>query len=406
MDSQITAAARALAAGAALEALKRVALRDDPPALALRGIAMAQLGELVRARELLRTAARRFGTREPVARARCIAAEAEIALATRDLGGSPAPLAAARRTLEARGDHTNALHARCVEIRRLILLGRVTAAERALAELDLRAAPPTLVAVGQLLHADVALRTMRTRAARAALAEATSAASRTGFPALMAEIAVARAGLDLPAARRIAGGEDRLLVLEEVEALYASNVLVADACRRVVRDGRDTVSLTRRPVLFALARALAEAWPSDASRELLIARAFAATRPNASHRARLRVEIGRLRKTLAPVAEIRATEQGFALAPRESREAVVLALPEENIHADVLALLSDGESWSSSALALALGDNQRNVQRALDELASEGKANSFGRGRALRWMAPPLPGFTTPLLLPGLLPGV
>ena len=404
MDSQITAAARALAAGAALEALKRVALRDDPPALALRGIAMAQLGELVRARELLRTAARRFGTREPVARARCIAAEAEIALATRDLGGSPAPLAAARRTLEARGDHTNALHARCVEIRRLILLGRVTAAERALAELDLRAAPPTLVAVGQLLHADVALRTMRTRAARAALAEATSAASRTGFPALMAEIAVARAGLDLPAARRIAGGEDRLLVLEEVEALYASNVLVADACRRVVRDGRDTVSLTRRPVLFALARALAEAWPSDASRELLIARAFAATRPNASYRARLRVEIGRLRRAVGALARLEATPRGFALAPRRASEIVAIAPIVEDEYAGVLALLADGRPWSSSALALALGASQRTMQRALGTLEQNGKVRPFGRARAQRWVAPPISGFTTILSLPAPIP--
>src|SRR5207237_373947 len=199
MDSLITAAARALAAGDPLGALNRVALRDDAPALALRGIAMAQLGDLVRAKALLRRAARAFGPKEAVARARCSVAEAEIALVSR-------------------------------------------------------------------------------------------AASQARMPALTAEVESASLVLNTPAARLIASGEERLLLLDEVEALLGSNALVVDACRHVVRDARTMVSLARRPVLFALARTLGEAWPGDVPRDTLVARAFGAKRADESHRARLRVE--------------------------------------------------------------------------------------------------------------------
>ena len=173
-----------------------------------------------------------------------------------------------------------------------------------------------------------------------------------------------------------------------------------DACRHVVRDARTVVSLARRPVLFALARALGEAWPGDVPRDTLVARAFRAKHADESHRARLRVEIGRLRTALRTLADVSATKRGFALVPRRAREVVVLARPVEEQHAAVLAFLADGESWSSSALALALGASQRTVQRALDALAAAGKVQSFGRGRARRWMTPPVPGFTTTLLLP------
>src|SRR5678815_5478426 len=136
MDSLITAAARALAAGDPLGALNRIALREDAPALALRGIAMAQLGDLVRAKALVRSAARAFGPREAVARARCIVAEAEIALAARDLRWPAEALDAARATLEAHGDRVNAAHARYLDVRRLLLIGRLDEAEHALGELD------------------------------------------------------------------------------------------------------------------------------------------------------------------------------------------------------------------------------------------------------------------------------
>jgi hypothetical protein len=404
MDSLITAAARALAAGDPLGALKRVALRDDAPALALRGIAMAQLGDLVRAKELLRRASRAFGVREPVARARCIVAEAEIALVTRDLGWPAKVLDAARATLEEHGDRINAAHARYLEIRRFLLIGRIAEAERMLADLDPAPFPPASRTALELVVAGIAMRRLRTKAARAALTRAGRAARHARIPALTAEVESASLLLHTPAARLIANGEERLLLLEDVEALLASNALVVDACRHVVRDARTVVSLATRPVLFALARALGEAWPGEVTRDVLVARAFGSTFVDESHRARLRVEVGRLRRLLRTLARVSATTRGFALAPRRARRVVVLAQPVEDDHPSVLALLADGESWSSSALALALGTSQRSVQRSLDALAAAGKAHSFGRGRARRWMTPPLPGFATTLLLPAPLP--
>ncbi len=403
-DSLIAAAARALAAGDPLGALNLVALRDDPPALALRGIAMARLGDLVRAKVLLRSAARAFGPKETVARARCVVAEAEIALVSRDLGWPAKALDAARATLEEHGDRVNAAHARYLEVRRLLLIGRLDEAERRLAELDPAPFPPASRAAHELVVAGIALRRLRTKTARAALARAERAARYAGIPALTAEVESASLVLDTPAARLIAHGEDRLLLLEEVEALLASRALVVDACRHVVRDTRTVVSLARRPVLFALARALGEAWPGDVPRGTLLARAFEAKRVDESHRARLRVEIARLRRVLRMLAGVSATKRGFALVPRRARKVVVLARPVEEQHAAVLAFLADGESWSSSALALALGASQRTVQRALDTLAAAGKVQSIGRGRALRWMTPPVLGFTTTLLLPAPLP--
>jgi len=404
MDSLITAAARALAAGDPLGALNRVALRDDPPALALRGIAMAQLGDLVRAKALLRRAARAFGPREAVARARCVVAEAEIALVSRDLGWPAKALDAARATLEAHGDRVNAAHARYLEVRRLLLIGRLDEAERTIAKLDPAPFPPASKAAHELVVAGIAMRRLHTKAARAALARAAHAARHAGIPALTAEVESASLVLDTPAARLIARGEERLLLLDEVEALQASKALVVDACRHVVRDAHTVVSLARRPVLFALARALGEAWPADVPRGTLLARAFRAKHADESHRARLRVEIGRLRRMLRPLADVSATSQGFALVPRRAREIVVLARPVDEQHAAVLAFLADGESWSSSALALALGASQRTVQRAVEQLAAAGKVQSFGRGRARRWMTPPVPGFATTLLLPAPLP--
>jgi hypothetical protein len=404
MDSLITAAARALATGDLLGALKRVALRDDAPALALRGIAMAQLGDLVRAKDLLRRAARAFGPREAVARARCVVAEAEIALVSRDLTWPAKALDAARATLEAHGDRVNAVHARTLEARRLLLIGRLDEAERALAELDPTPFPPASRAAHELVVAGVAIRRLQTKAARAALARADHAARAADIPALTAEVDSASRVLSTPAARAIARGEERPLLLEEVEALLASGALVVDACRHAVRDAGMVVSLATRPVLFALARTLAEAWPADVSRSTLLARAFRAKHADESHRARLRVEVGRLRAELRTLADVSATKQGFALVPRRAHEVVVLAPPVDERHAAVLAFLADGESWSSSALAIALGASPRTVQRALDSLGSAGKVQSFGRGRARRWMTPPVPGFPTILLLPGPLP--
>src|SRR4029077_7079590 len=294
MDSLVTAAARALKAGDPLGALKRIALRDDAPALALRGIAMAQLGDLAKAKVLLRRAARSFGPTERVERARCVTAEAEVALASRELGWPTHALEEARRTFGALGDQDNRLHAVLLQIRRLLLLGRVGEAGDALDELDFRAAPAMLTARGELVAFEIALRRGHTAPARAALARARAAADRSGIDPLRAEVERAEGTLALPAARLIARGEERPLVLAEVETVLASHHLIVDACRRAARLERRKVRLARRPVLFALLRLLAEAWPGAATREILCEHAFGARRINETHRARLRVEVGRL----------------------------------------------------------------------------------------------------------------
>lgn len=399
VDTLIANAGRALAAGDPLAALQGIALREDAPALALRGIAMAQLGDFERAKPLLRRAARAFGARNGVARARCAVAEAEIALAARDLKRNPTTLAEAREVLHAHGDRANAAHAQLLEARFLLLVGRIDAAEQALLQLDPKPLPLVLQAIHALAMAGIAMRRIDARFARTALARAGRCARKAGVPALIAEIEAATRALAAPVARLLARDHDRPIALGGVEALLASRALVVDACRYVVSHDGTVVALAKRPLLFSLARALAEAWPAGAPRETLIQRAFR-LKPDATLRARLRVEIGRLRATLRPIADVRATPDGFALLPRNAHEVAVLARPLEGKHAAILALLADGETWSSSAIALVLGTSQRNVQRALGALAAEGKVQSFGRGRVRRWLTPPLPGFTTALLLP------
>lgn len=410
MDSLLTAAARALAAGDALTALKHVALRDDAPALALRGIAMAQLGDYPRSRELLRLAVRGFGAREALARARCVVAEAEVALAMRELAASPRMLNAleqAAATLDARGDETNAWQARLVAVRGCLLMGRLDEAAEWLARVDVPRLPPLLAAVAGLAAAELSLRLLHTGQARDALLRAQQAAQRAQVPALQVEVNEAQAALGRPAARRLGAQGEALLRLSDVEALLASPTLVLDACRRGLSlDGR-WLPLASRPVLFTLAQALAEAWPADVHREALIARAFRTRRPDETHRARLRVEIGRLRALTAGMATIDATAHGFQLQPAHGRPVVVMAPPIDGAQASLLALLADGAAWSTSALAVALGASQRTVQRALADLLAEDRVRCVGQGRARRWLAPPLAapaGFTTILLLPNALP--
>ncbi len=400
MDALIAASARALAAGDPLRALDRVALRDDPPALALRGIAMAQLGELAQARLLLRRAARAFGANEPLARARCVVAEAEVALAMRELAGAGHGLTSAVAMLQSGGDHRNALQARLIETRRLLLLGRLEAAATLLHALQASRLPPALAAVAALAGAELALRSLHSAAAQAALAQAQAAAAQAGIPALQAEVAEMQALLERPAARRVDGGREQMLRLHEVEALLGGTALVLDGCRRALQAGELRVPLARRPVLFGLAQALAAAWPGDVSREALIAAVFRQRDPDDTHRARLRVEIGRLRALAAPLARIEATSGGFALRPQGERELVVLAPPVDGEPGALIALLADGAAWSTSALALALGTSQRSVQRALAELEAAGRVRAIGRARTRRWLAPPLTGFATLLLLP------
>ena len=406
MDSVVASAARALAVGDPLGALKHVSLRDDPPALALRGIAMAQLGDYGRARQLLRRAARRFGARERLAQARCQVAEAEVALVARDLGGPGRTLDAAAQALDALGDRANALYARLVGARRQLLVGELAAAERTLAAIDVdtAGAPPPLAARAELTRAELALRRVRAADAAAALGRAHAAALAAGIPALVAEVSRARRALSAPSARLIRGGAVRPVRLDEVEALFASGDLVVDACRRAVRGPARSVPLAGRPVLFALVGALAEAWPSDVPRDHLVERAFETRAANESHRARLRVELGRLRAALRPLARIEATRRGFVLVPVAGRAVVVLAPPIDGPAGAILALLEGGESWSTSALARALGSSQRTVQRTLRQLDEGAAVRAVGHGRSRRWLAPALGGFATTLLLPGALP--
>jgi hypothetical protein len=407
MDSLLAAAARALARGDPLGALRRVALRSDAHALALRGIAMAQLGDLGRARELLVRAERAFGRREAVARARCVVARFEVALAARELGSTAATRALedAARTLEARGDTRNAEHARLVLARRALLFGQLDRAERVLDQARVGELPPMLQGIAELCRAEVFGRRVRAADASQALDRAAVAAATAGIPALLAEVERAREELGRPAARRVGPGGTETLRLDEVERLLASGALVVDGCRRSLRQGARVIVLARRPVLFALLRALAEAAPSDVDRLALIEHAFQVRRPNESHRARLRVEMGRLRREIGALAEVEATPRGFVLRPRAAVPVVVLAPPLDGTGADVLALLAAGDPWSTSSLSLALGRSQRSVQRALAEAEAEGRVAGTGRARARRWMARGPSAFATPLLLPVALPG-
>lgn len=405
MDSLLAAAARALAAGDVLTALGHVALRGDPPALALRGVAMAQLGELERARELLRLARRGFGSDELLARARCVVAEAEVALALRDLAGSTAPLQRAAAALDRRGDPHNAGQAWLILARRGLLLGRRQEAVDALARLRAGSLTPALAAMASLTEAALAARALQLPRALAALEHADDAARASRIAALQGEVAQARTQLAQPAARRLGRTDDVALDLAGVQRLLASSACVIDGCRRGVWWGGHWHSLARRPLLFALLRALGRAWPDAVDRDQLIAEVFRTPAGDHTHRARLRVDMGGLRAALQGLLHIDATDSGYRLRAPPGVEVAVLAPPLEGEPAALEALLGDGAAWSTSALALAVGASQRTVQRELVALEATQRVRSHGRGRAQRWLGAPLAGFTTILLLPASLPG-
>jgi len=390
MDPHLRAAAVALSAGNPLGALGYVALRDDATALALRGVAMAQLGDFARAGALLKRALRAFGPEAALERARCTTALAELSLAARELRVPLASLQDAMRTFDAHADRRNALHARVLFARGSMLSGELASAERALLDASLRHAPARLVVATELLRAELALRRLDLPRARRALARARGPAERAAIPALSFELERLEGALAAPAARLIARGRVQALRLLDVEALFAERALVVDGCRRALRFGARQLSLSRRPVLFALLRCLAEAWPEPVSREQLIADGFGVHKANASHRARLRVELGRLRKLLAAVAEVQAHAVGYRVVAVQASRVVVLVPPFDGDEAALLALLGDGASWSTSSLSLALGSSQRTVQRALSELQDRGAVHGTGSGRARRWSAAPL----------------
>lgn len=399
MDSAISTAARALSVADPLTALRFVALRSDPPALALRGIAMAQLGELSHAKALLRRAAQKFGAGEAVARARCIVAQAEVSLALRDLAGAERGLSDAVSLLSKRGDVANAAFARLVQVRRLTLLGDVERAERELGKLSSEGTPARLAALIHLAAADLAMKRVDSVAAERAIELARDAATRARIAPLLAEIAKADQQLREPVARACEAQTERPLLLRELPAVWESGKLVVDACRREVRLGKQRLSLVTRPILLDLLKTLAEAAPCDVPRDALIVRVFGAKRVNDSHRVRLRVELGRLRKLLARMAEVRATPSGFEIAARGAARCLVLLPPADGEASALLALLRSGDAWATSALAAAVGKSQRAVQRALSALERDGKVRALGSGRARRWVGAPSAGFATTLLL-------
>jgi DNA-binding transcriptional ArsR family regulator len=382
-----------------LTALKYVALRSDPPALALRGIAMAQLGELSHARALLGRAARRFGARDPLARARCVVAQAEVALALRDVAGAKRGLSEAIALLVKRGDAVNAAFARLVEVRRFILLGEVVRAERELGLLSSVNAPPRLTALLNLAAADLATKRLDATGAEKALSRAREAAGRARVPTLLGEVEKAEKQLKEPIARARESGVERPVSLRDLPEIWKSKRLVVDACRREARFGKQAVSLVTRPLLLELLVELAESVPGDVGRDELIARVFGAKRINDSHRVRLRVELGRLRKVLTRLADVRATTGGFALAPRGNADCLVLLPPAPGEASALFSLLRGGDAWATSALAAAVGKSQRAVQRALSTLERDGKVRGVGAGRSRRWVGVPASGFATTLLL-------
>jgi hypothetical protein len=360
---------------------------------------MAQLGEFAAARKLLSRAGRAFRGKDAGAQARCLAAEAEVLLESRDLGAARRGFERAIPLLESAGDHGNAWFCRLQLARRLVLLGRLRDAGVALSLLRRRGLPPPRHALAELLAADIAVRRMRPDDARVALDRALAAARASGIPALVADVRRALDDLEAPVGRLFERGAERLVTLRDVARVTASPDVLVDTCRRQIRQATTTVSLGRRPVLLAIAAALGESWPGDAAREALIRRAFGRLRPTESVRVRLRVEVGRLRRALAPIAEVNATAAGFVLAPRAGRAVRVLHPPTDGNAGLLLALLSGGEPWSTTSLAEALGTSRRTVQRALLDLETNGKVRGAGSGRARRWAAAGLPGFATSLLL-------
>jgi hypothetical protein len=286
-----------------------------------------------------------------------------------------------------------------VQVRRSILLGEVERAERALSKLSTSALPPRLSALLELAAADLAMKRADGASAARLLVRARASAVQARIPPLLAEVEQAEARLRAPVARLVQGGRERPLLLRDLPGVWASGKLVIDACRREARRGEQVISLVTRPILLELLVTLAEAAPADVPRDALIARVFGARRVNDSHRVRLRVELGRLRKLVAKLADVKATAAGFALVGRDRDGCALLLPPAVGEASALLALLRGGEAWATSALATAVGKSQRAVQRALLALERDGKVRASGSGRARRWVAAPASGFATTLLL-------
>ena len=395
MEAPLTAAARALFLGDALSALKWLAGRTDAPARAMRGAALSQLGEFSRAKAQLRAALRALGPADGLLRARCLAAEAEIALALGDLRWSAEPVARAVAELQAAGDARNAAYLQLVAARAALRLGRPADAERLLRHAKLAPAPLERT-FAELVRVELAAKRGDPDLLTQALASARAAAERAAIPTLVAEVARIRDHYEGPSAVITSRGKARTASFCEVCTLARSASVVVDGGGRELRSAGGCLPFARRPVLFEVLRVLAEGWPEAVPRDALIARAFGARRPNESHRIRLRVEVGRLRKAMRPWLGVVAEGPGYALSAKGE---VVLVMPlEESPASRLLSLMHGGEAWSASSLAQALGVSERTVQRSLGELSSAGKVGPTGNGRGRRWVR--LFEIPTDLLLP------
>lgn len=399
-------AARALAGGDALRALSLVGRSSDALGLALRGIAYAQLGDLEAAREALeRAEAAAAGGGHPRLLARVRAALVEVALGEGDPARASAAARASADELERLGDARNAAMQRLVLARAEVLLGRLGEARAVVAGVLSADLPPDVRAVASLAEAEIATRALAATAARDALGRARGALDAAPNRLLGREIAALEGELSTPVARLERGGASRDADLFAIEEAAHGELFLVDACRRLAIAGRARVPLARRPVLFTLLVELARAAPASVPRDTLAARAFEARRINASHRGRLRVEIGRLRKLLDDLgAEPVATAEGYALASR--REVAVLAPRDDDDDATRVALLlGDGASWSAQRIAESAGVSKRTAQRALGDLVAGGRAVRTGSGRNVRYQRPGTP-IASRMLLLGLAPHV
>lgn len=395
-------AARALAGGDPLRALTGVGRDDSPRGLTLRGIAYAQLGDLELARTALEQAVGRADD-DPLLAARARAALVEVELGS----GAPAQAARAARAaadaLERLGDARNAAMQRLVLARAEVLLGRLNEARRAVEAVLAGDLGPDLRAVASLVQAEIAVRALHPSDARAALARAREAMARAPHQLLARTVEALEHELARPVASIWRAGAPVDADLFAIESLARGHVLLVDACRRLALAGRVTIPLARRPVLFALLLELARAWPAAVARDDLAARAFAVGRVNASHRARLRVELGRLRRLMdglaaAPVA----SEDGYVLA--SERDVAVLLPPTDDEAARLGLLLRDGAAWSAQALADHAGVSRRTAQRALQLLVERGVVVRTGKGKDVRYTRPGAP-IASRMLLLGLVPG-
>lgn len=395
-------AASLLARGDALGALGRIGLAEGARGALLRGVAYAQLGDLDLARASLADA-RGLAPEGPegdVLRARTAAALAEIAVVAGDAKAARAAASEGAAILERLGDGRNAAMQRLVVARAEVLLGRPGAADMTVASvLDVDVAVDVR-AVAYLTRAEIATRRLEADKAKRAIAAARDVLA--GGPNALLDRALAALERDLaaPVARLVAEGVERRIDLATIERLPESSIVI-DACRRQVVAGRASIPFAKKPVLFALVVGLARAWPRDVARDALAREAFGVQRVNASHRARLRVEVGRVRKLLAPILAPVATADGYALS---SSLPVVIVLPmADDDDAKVAVLLGDGATWTARSVADHAGISLRTAQRALGRLVDAGRVRRSGTASKAVY-ASASPAVASRLLLLGLLP--